>query len=477
MAPMRRWELFTFGEVISREEVERLGWFNVVPQRPHITMSACQNDESAYESDGQGVFTRNIIKVLNNSRGAVTYRGLQAKVRQYIRNQFNQTPEVYSTRHNTEDLLRSFIDRTGEKGKFFILCFHKKDRGWAIDLGSAQGVRLNSGPVRIKVGDQTIEAGIAEIKSDYTLLTIPDEVLAKMEESEQYEAELENYLSGSVCFTIDPSLDMTTANLLRARVEESLAEGRLPFSLTETGSEASYEIASGNGCLSIRHSAGHRYPVFTVKEDELAFDRLMDAMRHIAKWEFVRTYENPDADLSSGFPVDVRFELRSSDGQRKPLEYSRETVNLDFQEGATLRISVENKSDTKYYCSLLYLSNTFQVLGSLLDNKVTGLNKEETALVFNGQELPLILENHVREFNMPESVSYLKLIANTEEFRVESLEMDELPAPKRSCTDLGDDAGGHRGLGVPRKEKVEPIPWFTRTIALKISNPEYTEVN
>ena len=45
---------------IPRDIISKKGWLESIPQIPHITISACQNDESAYEQSGHGVFTSNL---------------------------------------------------------------------------------------------------------------------------------------------------------------------------------------------------------------------------------------------------------------------------------------------------------------------------------------------------------------------------------------------------------------------------------
>ena len=474
MAPMRRWEQFYFSDQLSRDDVEQQGWLNLVPQRAHVTMSACQNDESAYEVDGHGVFTSNMIKVLTHAQGAVTYRGLQARVRQYVRNQFDQTPEVYSTRHNADDLLRTFLDRTGETAGFMPLCYFRDEDGeWAIDIGSAQGVRPNSGPVQILFGDEEVECELGQIAGDYSLLIFRADNEPDLDPEDQYKARLVNYLNGSTSFMIDPEMDEDLYDNLLTMLDEAMKGGTLPGSLTDKVEESQYLVALEGNVLLIKHSGGMQYPVYMVKNSSTGQERLLDAMAQIAKWEFVRSYENTDIDLQGQYPVEIGFEYVDPAGAKTDLVIDRESVVLDFEQGSSLRLFVQNGSETKYYCSLLYLSNTFEVNGNLLDGKVLGIGQDEKAWVFNGQNLPLNIEKHVREFKMPESVSYIKLVANMEEFRVEALEMEALPAPTRS---LEPETKGldTRGLEMPGTRRVETIPWFTRTIALRIKNPEYS---
>ena len=324
--------------------------------------------------------------------------------------------------------------------------------------------------------DDLIEASIEEIAPSYTLIDVATRDLLKLDRDLQYDADLVNYLNGSTGFYLDPGMDQATASALHAQLLDPDLGGTIPYALTETPSEAQYRITAENGCLTIRQNAGLQYPVFRVANDARGVERISAALYHIAKWEFVRIYENTEVELQGHYPVAVHFEYVSPDGERVDLGYDNELVELPYENGTSIRMRVENTSQTKYYCALMYLSNTFESVGTLLDGKVLGISPGESAWVFNGQELQLTLEDHVKVFNMPASETYIKLIANKDEFRVESLELEALPAPTREC-EREDEEDATRGLTMPSTRSVEEIPWFTRTIMLRLRNPDYSTEN
>ncbi|RLD19796.1 MAG: hypothetical protein DRI69_07550, partial [Bacteroidetes bacterium] len=138
-APQREWSNFIFGDAFTAAEIEEKGWFNLIPQMRHVAMSACLNDESAFEVEGHGVFTTNLIKVLRRTQCEISYRNLQARVRQFVRNQLNQTPEIYSTREHAEDLLLNFLSKEGVPRPYRANCSYSEEDKWTIDLGSMHG--------------------------------------------------------------------------------------------------------------------------------------------------------------------------------------------------------------------------------------------------------------------------------------------------------------------------------------------------
>ena len=135
-------------------------------------------------------------------------------------------------------------------------------------------------------------------------------------------------------------------------------------------------------------------------------------------------------------------------------------------------MSITNNSQTKYYCSILYLSNLFQIYGNILDGKVIGLNAGETAWINNGDTMELELEPHVVEFDYPQSVFYLKLIASTKSFQVETLEQSSLPPPDKRIA-RGADTKNQRGIKTRREKPEKNVSWFTRTVCFKGRNPHY----
>ena len=149
IAPIRAWDQFIFGANIPKDIISKNGWLASVPQLPHITISACQNDESAYEQSGHGVFTSNLMDVLRRSSGSLSYYDLQSRARLFTQNQFRQTPEIYTIRNHEADLLRMFLDKSTPASALGCTLYFKMNAGWSIDLGAIHGITTYSGPVNI----------------------------------------------------------------------------------------------------------------------------------------------------------------------------------------------------------------------------------------------------------------------------------------------------------------------------------------
>jgi hypothetical protein len=119
------------------------------------------------------------------------------------------------------------------------------------------------------------------------------------------------------------------------------------------------------------------------------------------------------------------------------------------------------------------MSNTFEIEGGLVDGKVKGVQAGTSEWILNGRNIPVTMEQHVIDFKMPASLSYIKLIANDESFDVDAMEQSGLPAPKPKCLDNTRIREAQRGLAI--EKTAEKIKWFTRTIELMVLNADIEE--
>jgi caspase domain-containing protein len=470
-APQRAWSDFIFGDILSAKDIENVGWFESVPQRPHIAMSACLNDESAFEVEGHGVFTTNLIKILRRTQCEISYRSLQARVRQFVRNQLNQTPEIFSTRENAEDLLLNFLSKEGEPRPFRANCYYSNKNKWTLDLGSIHGMRHNSGPVVIETRERDLSVKVGAVTSNCTELLLSEEQLDFLIAEHAYDARVENYLNGGTSFYIEEMEDSDFKELLTTESDKLTSATPTALNITEKRSEAQYVIYTNTDCITIAKNTRQKYPVWRTLSDERAVDRLVRAMSQISKWEYVRSYDNPDVSPDGKYAVELYMELSYPNSKPVEVAITHDKIEFAYVKGTTMRIRLDNKSEHKYFCALLYLSNTFEVVGDLLDGKVKGVQAASSEWALNGRSIPVTMEQHVVDFKMPASLSYIKLIANEEAFEVEAMEQSGLRAPKPKCADNAEGPDGTRGLAIDKG--ITEIKWFTRTIELKILNQEF----
>lgn len=472
MAPMRNWDDFMFAETLPRYEVETHGWLRAVPQQRHLTLSACQNDESAFEVNGQGVFTRNVLDILRRTQGALTYYDLHSRVRLFTQHQFRQTPEIYATQGHENDLFRTFLDRPALHRPLGGTCYANKNGKWAIDLGAIHGITPYCGPVEIDIDGELTQAQITEVSAHESTIVLTEE-RASLHPGHTYTAYLRASGSAGTAFYFDNK----TASL-REAADSWLNAHRAPFIVTQQMLQAAYVVNAEADVYRIcKHEDALRPVTEVPKSDPAPSERILQYMRHIAQWEYIRTLCNPDF-VASACPVNIEVTRIHPDGSKEAIAFKGDTVEFDYDRTSTgtysgkVKVRITNSGGVKYYCALLYLSNQFQVFSLPVDGKVSGLNPGEVGWVYHGRELVLDLEKHVTEFQFPHSIFYLKLLACPDPFSIEHLEQSPLPAPTRRMH-RGKESVKRNEITTRGEQAAGGVEWFARTLCIKVRNPHF----
>ena len=157
-------------------------------------------------------------------------------------------------------------------------------------------------------------------------------------------------------------------------------------------------------------------------------------------------------------------QLLPLEGDEVSLAYEQQT---DGSLGGRIKIRLTNRFSRDLHVALLYLSMNFGSDGALLKPSVYKLKPGESIWTFEGKVIPLTYEAQVKEFNLRESLTRLKLIVNTEFFDVTPLLLNDLPPPTVRS------AGRLRSAG--RKEPGDTQDWITRLVTLRMPNPNYKD--
>lgn len=478
IAPQRSWEQYLFADKWTKKSLETNGWLQTVIQKPHITLSACQNDESAFEQNGKGIFTTQLIDVLTRTNGAISYYHLQSRVRMFTQNQFRQTPESYIPRGHEHLLFRNFLDKVAQPSGVCCTMAFSKFKGWIIDLGAIHGITLESGPVKAQIGSTHYEFQIEEVFTNYSKLAIAEETSMELNKDLAYDATVKEHFEKRTCFYVDKSnSDNDNILSLTSALNSFLQSEKPSFIITDDPAEAAYYIREHDEKLWICNNDNALRPVTAVSINAAgAIERVIDYMGRISKWESIRSLENPSF-VTKEFPFFFRVFKILPDKTRKELILNCQTLNIGYERTASgewsgkLQACIINTSTIKYYYAILYMSTLFEVYGNMLDGKVVGLAPGETTWIFNGETIELDLEPHIVEYNYPSSDFYLKVFASTKPFTVDIFEQAPLPSPS---TIAEEGIGAKKGFR--RKEKHnEDVSWFTFTVGVRAKNPMYRE--
>jgi hypothetical protein len=482
----RGWGKFIFSTEITKDNVKHLGVHATLPEGAHVQFSACESDEAAIESAGEGVFTKTLLRVLRMAGGDVSYQALSNRVRQYMRNVFEQKPRLYITPGNESVLEASFLNRTGKltKAVFGEVTFNDK-KGWHMNLGSLHGIGRNTRTIQV-VDPLTPSlrhiATVCDIYIDYCRL----EFTETLSHERIFLAHVEGILSQSL--------------LVHVKNEDGLLEDQEQLldaltgvvALTEHESEASYVVRCRSGQVYITYPNDPFRPLVAPLNASVSSTPLLLAkhFKHISQWEYRRLMRNDDATAQlreDGLQIVINRILGKGAGQELEItnnEIVLEPEKIDGRWTGAIKVQLTNITPSNLYCCALLLSSDFGAYMNYLSPAVYTLGpNEQVELKFNGgSTLFSTVHEKTLLYNWSKEQEYLQFIFSEEPFEGQSLALAGLPLPlprpeqTRSAENTQNTQRGM--LQAPMGIDIKAKPgWKTKLIGLNHINPEYNSVD
>jgi hypothetical protein len=471
--PPRTWDKFIFAGRVDPEKLKTLPLGEAIPEGHHIQLAACSSDQSAFEANGSGVFTGNLIEVLQRSDGAVTYYDLRSRIRHFIKNQYNQTPQIYAQGRHTDPLFAGFLNRKITGKPLYGNVVWNPKRGLVMDMGSMHGISLQAETVKVQSQDGKLEftARIDAVGADDTVLFVEDQkILDKLDQKGIYRGYVEDFLSSPIKVHVDPEDE---------HLSEAIPAAGHNVNISEGAHDADYAVYIQDNKYVITPPSDPERPL--VKQvgpvGKQAADTISMYLRHISQYEFVKNLHNPNSFLFEGHPIEIEVIKVDRQGRTSPLDLGNDEIFLPFERmpngewGGKFRMKLTNRHSGRLYVSLMFLTLEFQVYPKMLEELTVGLDPGESVWAYEGDDIELDLPEQIVKFNWPESVTYFKLIANTQDFDVTLLEQGPLPAPTEATRAAG------RNIKLRKKGNPQAKDWTTRLITLRVPNPHYEQKN
>ncbi len=478
--PQRAWNDFLFSNEINPNDLKTKPIDKVLPQAKYVAMAACQSNELAGELDGHGIFSKNLIEILERSSGVVTYRDLQNRIKNYIKNNYPQIPQIFSSR-DTSDLFQIFLGKSGgSKPLYANVQFNGSE--WMMDMGALHGISNQTKTIKIFSGDGInllTTATINKISSDQTTLTLLD--ATHLDFKTQYNGVIEGFLSAPISVFIDNiDTDSEMENALRNIIQTKGVN--LNIASNEDISDYAVRIFDGKYIITNRVDTDPKIkfkPIILPTDDiNLTFAYL----HQMSQFEYVKNLENSGANTLSSDCIDIKF-LKPNAIIPEPIvnENGKEVVELAFTDRVhgelkgDVTVVVTSDDDNPLYVCLLYLSGSFGVVTNFFTNGVQRLeNRNDKIASGDGTVLTFFSEPATEIFNLPATYSILKLIVSRQSFDVTSFEMADLPAADKLIEKMRGD--NDRTIGTIKQNNAESgtaDAWMTRTILIRNPNPSY----
>ena len=476
----RNWQDFIFGNTIQRDQIIAQGEATILPEGMHVQFSACESDESAVEVSGEGVFTKTLLKVLDASGGDISYYALQNRVRQYLRNVYEQKPRIYVPDGNETMLYSTFLDKVATSNKTFAEVTYNAASGWQLNLGGIHGLGEKTKLISIidSENNKTYTANITSIGTDYSFLSLE----GALDTSKVYKGYVENLMSQTL--QVHLKNDDGSPQDQQALFDGLFNSKGSDIVFEDQEERAQYVVRSRNGQYYITLPGDEFRPRLqpVVAKDEGSIANVATYLKQISQWEFLKNLTNQNDQTRIG-KDGLQIELFQVDalGTKKPVDISNDAV-LPYERTpkgwkTAILVRLTNQSGRNLYCATLHLTTFFGSSLKLLNPTVKMLEPGNSVeLQFNNNPiLASSFSDVVKTYNWKEEIEYLKLIISTEDFNAQQHAMTPLPPPpvpgSRSAARM-------RGLeaGTDMDQEIEQ-GWTTQLITLRFPNPEYNQIS
>lgn len=481
--PQRPWSDFLFAKQYSPEDFAAKPITELLPEGRHIQLAAALDNQPALEVAGEGLFTKNLLGVLERTGGGISYASLHSLVSNYIRHQYQQNPQLYVQGGDPGLMYMGFLGRQVDAaGRLQGLVSFSKTKGWLLDAGAMHGISRDA-KLRMKTGpDRWVEPTIRQLEPGLAFLDIQPDIHAQLDKNQAYPCEV----SASYPLRVLVSKAEGDEGLMK-KLEAELDKHSARIQRTELEAEADYVLHARYGKLYITPPFRHHYPQAALVSvarlgDEKAIGQAIRQLEHIANWEFVRRLHNANVRLFKKPPIEVKVSYEKG-GQWVELPYQEKGAAVDSLKwkearktyGARLKVELTNQFGQDLWYSLLFLTINFESNAGLMEKPVELIKKGETVTVFahRGGEIPFNIEQQIFDYNQPETHLWFQLVVSTQ---------NNIEVPPLLMPELAPPPGAFRHRGVPLDEEettagADPNDWTTQLVHIAFRNPRYNRVS
>jgi N-acetyl-anhydromuramyl-L-alanine amidase AmpD/lysophospholipase L1-like esterase len=485
----RAWNQFIFGQTITEDTVRQQGVALAIPEGTHVQLSACESDESALEVSGEGVFTKTLLNVLRQAGGPISYYSLRSRVRQYLRNVFDQRPRIYVANGDDALLYANFLNQPGQANALttgeivYVPGANGRVGSWLLNRGAIHGITPELAAFTVTNphdSSVTYQASVDTVQVDHTYLTF--DRVAPIDQNVTYQAAIPGLMARpiAVCVNHQDGSPEEQKKLMDGLTNQIIGY----IVLQDDESQADYVVQNRDGRYYITLPNDPFRPLTQPVDagSDTTSLQLADQLRHLSQWAFLESLTNTGTNALPGTSLQVVFTRLEADGTEKPILNTDGSIPIAYERGtddvwrSTFRVKVTNPTPVKLYCAVLYLDTEFQSFLGFL-NPTTYLLEPGNAvyLGINGKDviksrLPAVMQ----AYNWSSRIEHLKLIVSTDEFDVQALALASLPEPPLP----GQPKETINRGGLETDERAVVLKgWCTQQYTLQLINPDINRIN
>ncbi|GAB3644154.1 caspase family protein [Spirosoma arcticum] len=481
----RAWDQFIFGKTIAEDTVRQQGVAVALPEGTHVQFSACESDESALEVGGEGVFTKTLLNVLRQAGGPISYYALRSRVRQYLRNVFEQRPRIYVANADDALLYANFLNQPGQTNAVTTgeIVYVPATGSWVMNRGAIHGVTPELAAFTVtNPGDPSVtyQAKVTAVQVDHANLTFDEPAPADQKATYQTAIPGLMTLPIAVCVNHQDSSPAEQKQLMDRLLDQTIGYV-VP---QDDESQADYVVQNRDGRYYLTLPNDPFRPLTQPVDagSPTTALQLADQLRHLSQWAFMEALTNASANALPDNLLQVECTRLNEDGTEGSILNPDGSISIEYGKGgdgvwrSAFRMKVTNPTPTKLYCAVLYLDTEFQSFLGFLNPTTYLLEPGNSVyLGINGKDviksrLPTVMQ----AYNWSSRIEHLKLIVSTEEFDVQALALAPLPEPPLP----GQPKDGSDRGGLETDERPVSLKgWGTQPYRLHLINPDFNRVN
>ncbi len=444
------------------------------PPGRFIQLAASKDDETAKElkinGKTRGVFTYNLIEVLEQTNSLMTYaelvRTMQIRVASTVS---KQTPQLLSEDHELRSQL--FLGGTIKAAEPYYTINHTGQK-WVLDAGLIQGIPAEGGYLELENG---APVNIEKVDANHSLV----QVSGNPDKSRPHKVFAKGLSLKKMKIAFDPQYSTAEAKQFIQGAFNDSPPYHIDF--TADPAEADYFIKVWNDTL-ILTLPGSQHPLFKRVHpiNATTADFFLDQADSVAKWKVLLQLSNPRSSIQEG-ELEIQLYRTTEPGGHdntdpaEKLDYRDANVFSYQKKGddwyqPAFRLSIKNKGNRTLFLSALYLQANFKITNRYLPLKEIVPGGEATWLIdyfenVRYTSIPLEVYDAFHSWGLTETSEFVKLFIstdpylNTDHYEQKALEMDIRSdfTPVRAGRNKGKSPQIH--------------DWVTREIELKIVRP------
>lgn len=462
------------------------------PRGKHIAFAAARSNQTAKETmikgAKRGIFTYNLIEVLEQLGSNVSYKELNNTLKTRIANRVSgQTPQLDATDPNDKNKL--FLDgAVPAVASNYTINFDKKLNMWTIDAGEIQGLprdQSKNKEIKIIVLDQDFEVAIESVHASFSILTGLDDI----DKNKVFKAAVTDVLVQGIKVGIHPDADKEGITHIKKELQKENSKHTYLAPVDEV-EEADFLIHAYQGSYRLLLPGDDR-PLFKRIEGYSAGSaaQFLDLADQVGQWNKSRELSNPKSGISDN---DVAIKLYRLDNPALYFEDTDKASEINWKEESVFRygydkdaeseeekwlypafrLSIKNNSRRRYYVSGLYFTANFGITNRYLPMQMLEPGEEAWMLYtpldededyYETKTLGLNIYDPLLSWGVSEISEYIKIFVSKKEidttnFNVPELEMDTMKTNNQKVV-------GRRPKGNRSDD------WRTFDLELKITRP------